>query len=229
MSGAQNSAGREAAALRRQARGGPVRRILAHVGFDTVDHAMMARADRFERGGITEQETAAMLAQLRERGWHVLNDRQLPGWGRTNLDHVLIPPNAAAVVVLDTKGWDFSRTTSLVGGRVCCGREDRHDEVEKVVRYSLTVARLLRVPAGSVWPLLVVHGSRIQSPGFPPGRLEAPVRVTGRRGVEWEGRVHVLGPPWLVPTLAGGPKTEGDPEQANALARHVAAVLPPHR
>ena len=221
---AQNSASREAAALRTRARGGPVRRFLARVGVDTVDHALMARAARYEHGGKAERETLAMLAPLRGYGWQILPDRLLPdGRAKANLDDVLVTDDG--IVVLDVKAWDFGRTTSLVQGRVCCGREDRHEEVEKVAGYASRVARLVGMPADRVWPLLVVHGSRIMPPPDRDGRV-----VEGRlevRAPKWQGPVYVLGPAWLVPTLLKA--SEGrDPQRAAALARHVAAVLPPY-
>lgn len=219
MSSARNSAEREAAALRHKARGGPVRRLLARVGVDTVDHALMARADRYAHGGKAEQATLAMLQPLRAYGWQILPDRLLPdGRAKANVDDVLVTDGG--IVVLDVKAWDRLRTTGLINGRVCCGREDRHDQVEKVAGYASRVARLVGMPADRVWPLLVVHGSRIMSPPFPAGRLEV-------RAPKWPGPVHVLGPQWLVPTLA---KASGpNPEAARALAARVASALPPYR
>lgn len=221
MSAAGNSASREAAAIRARARGGLWRRLLVLLGFRATDARTEAVAARWELGGEWEARTAAMLAPLTARGWHILNDRALPGWGRANLDHVLIPPNGAAVVVLDTKRWDLRRQTVLLDGRVCCGMEDRHEQVEKVAKYAAHVARLLGLPAGMVWPLLVVHGSRIvPPPPLPVGRLEA-------RAEKWPGVVHVLGPQYLVPTLASGP-VGVDKGRAAALAWRVAGVLPPY-
>jgi hypothetical protein len=98
---------------------------------------------------------------------------------------------------------------------VCCGIEDRHNQVESVARHADQVTRLLGMPVGAVWPLLVVHGSRISG-----GRLEA-------RASAWPGVVHVLGPDYLVPTLASAPQGR-DPRAAAALARRVAAALPPY-
>jgi hypothetical protein len=219
VSGAENSAGREADVLRRKARGGPVRRLLARVGVDTVDHAMMARADRYEHGGKAEQETLVMLQPLRGYGWQILPDRLLPdGRGKANLDGVLVTDGG--IVVLDVKAWHRRRETTLANGRVFCGVEDRHVQVEKVAGYASRVARLVGLPAEHVWPLLVVHGSQIAAPGFQSGRLEV-------RAPKWPGPVHVLGPAWLVPTLARAGAGR-DPARAAALARHVAGVLPPY-
>jgi hypothetical protein len=219
VSGVRNSAGREAAVLRQKARGGPVRRLLARIGVDTVDHTLMARADRYDHGGKAEEETLAMLQPLRRYGWQILPDRLLPdGRGKANLDDVLVTDDG--IVVLDVKAWHRRRITTLVNGRVCCGTEDRHEQVENVAGYASRVARLVGMPADRVWPLLVVHGSQIKASGFDAGRLEV-------RAPKWAGPVHVLGPQWLVPTLvrAGSGR---DPVRTEVLARRVAGVLPPY-
>jgi hypothetical protein len=155
-----------------------------------------------------------MLAPLEGVGWRVLHDRSLPG-SRANLDHVLVSPCGTALVVLDTKRWHAQRPTRLVRGRVHCGTDDRHGQVDAVARYAARVAQAVGLPAESVWPLLVVHGSLVAG-----GRLEA-------RAPAWEGPVWVLSPDWLVPTLARAPAGR-DPGRAAALAAHVAQTLPPY-
>jgi len=213
---ANNSAARQAAALRAQARQGSVwRRVLTAVGVTAHTRRADARAMVWEIGGGAEAVTASMLATLERHGWHVLHDRALPGWGRANLDHVLVSPCGTAVVVLDTKRWHAQRQTALVRDRVHCGTEDRHDQVEKVARYAAHVTRLLEMPDGAVWPLLVVHGSRIRG-----GHLKA-------RADAWSGVVHVLGPDYLVPTLTAAPTTR-DSQRAALLAQRVGQALPPY-
>jgi hypothetical protein len=175
-----------------------------------------AVAARWDHGAKAERETARLLRRLRWRGWRILHDRRLPGHGRANVDHVLVSPCGTAIVVADTKAWRRSWPTEVVDGRVRCGLDDRHGELEKLTRYAASVARLLALPTGSVWPLLVVHGSPI-----PGGRLQA--RVAG-----WAGPVWVLGPETLVPTLAAAPSGR-DRMAAAALAARVAEALPPYR
>jgi hypothetical protein len=175
-----------------------------------------AVAARWDRGAKAERETARRLRRLRWHGWRVLHDRRLPGHGRANLDHVLVSPCGTAVVVLDTKAWRRSWPTRVVAGRVHCGGEDRHGEVEKVARYAGTVAKLLGLPEGAVWPVLVVYGSPVAG-----GRLQA--SVAGRAGL-----VHVLGSEVLVPVLRGAP-TARSRAAKKALASRVAQVLPPYR
>lgn len=211
---AGGSAARWGQEQRAAARRGLWRRLLAWMGLNPAARRADALAARTALGAEWEQRTAAMLAPLEAAGWHVLHDRALPG-SRANLDHVLVSPCGTAVVVLDTKRWHAQRPTTLIGGRVCCGTEDRHGQIEAVARYAARVARLTGMPAGSVWPLLVVHGSLVAG-----DRLEA-------RAPAWDGPVWVLGPAWLVPTLAGAPAGR-DPVRAAGLAARVARVLPPY-
>lgn len=211
MSAAGGSAAARAAALR-GARRGLWRRLLGWLGLDAEQARREAVAARYVIGGEAEQETARLLAPLQWQGWYVLHDRQLRR-RRFNLDHVLVSPCGSAVVVLDTKRWHRGYPTHLTGGRVHCGQQDRHDQVEKVAKYAGLVGEALGMPAGSVWPLLVVHGSPIAG-----GRLEA-------RVPEWAGVVHVLGPDGLVPTLAAAPSGR-DPRGAARLAARVEALLP---
>ncbi|MFE4915870.1 nuclease-related domain-containing protein [Streptomyces sp. NPDC056652] len=221
----RNSAAARAAALRAQARRGPRRRLLALLGVRTAAMRQAdAQAAQWERGAKGEKVTVRLLRPLTRWGWFrrllgrpvwvIRHDLRLRG-RRFNLDHVLVSPCGTAVVVLDTKAWHRGRTTALVRGRVCCGAEDRHDQVEKVAGYAAAVQAALGMPGVTVWPLLVVHGSPIAG-----GRLEA--RVAG-----WDGPVHVLGPDWLVPTLAAAPKVR-DARRAALLARRVDEVLRPY-
>jgi hypothetical protein len=191
------------------------RRVLAWLGLSRAARRADALAARTALGAEWEQHTARMLRPLESAGWHVLHDRRLPGRGRANLDHVLVSPCGTAVVILDTKRWHAGRPTTLIRSRVCCGVEDRHRQVEDVARYAARAAQALAVPGVVVWPLLVVHGSPIAG-----GRLEA-------RAPGWDGPVWVLGPDWLVPTLAAAPARR-HPRRAAQLAARVAQVLPPY-
>ncbi|MFD3516264.1 nuclease-related domain-containing protein [Streptomyces sp. NPDC058657] len=212
---AVNSAAAQAAALRAGARKGVWRRLVAFCGLRTK---AMVRADvaaaRWAHGAAGEAATARLVEPLRAEGWHVLHDRALPG-SRANLDTILVTPCGTGVVVLDTKAWHRGRPTTLIRGRVCCGAEDRHRQVEAVVSYAHRVAAAVGIPVGHVAPLLVVHGSPI-----PGGHLAA--RVDG-----WEAPVFVLGADWLLSTLR---KTAQDrmpnAVMAGQLARHAEVVLP---
>lgn len=205
-----------AARERRKARKGVRRRVTAWVGLNPEAKRADALTARVARGAEAEKRTGAELRVLESRGWYVLHGRQVPGY-TSDLDHVLVPPTGTAVVVLDTKrwhaGWDWD--TELKGGRVHCGLEDRHDQIEAVARYAGRVHKVLGMPGVAVWPLLVIHGSRIRG-----GHLAAPVAGGGV--------VHVLSVERLVPELVKAARGM-DPVAAGVLARRVTAALPPHR
>jgi hypothetical protein len=210
-----NSAAREAAAIRARARKGVWRRLTAAVGLNQAAVRADAQAALWERGAQGETTTARMLAQLAGHGWQIRHDLRLRG-RRFNLDHVLIAPEGT-VVVLDTKVWHRGQPTTLVGGRVHCGTQDRHDQVVKVAGYAAAVQEVLALPGVVVWPLLVVHNSPVQD-----GVLTVQAPEAG-----WAGPVYVLSPPYLVPTLAGGPNRL-DPRRAAAVTARVDVVLRPY-
>lgn len=210
-----NSAAREAARIRARARRGLWRRVTAWLGLNPAARRADARAALWAHGAAGETATVALLAPLTAAGWHIRHDLRLPD-SRANLDHVLVSPCGTAVVVLDSKAWHRGRPTTLVRGRVQCGAEDRHEQIEKVAGYAARVQVALGVPGVVVWPLLVVHGSPVAG-----GRLEA-------RAAGWDGPVWVLGPDWLVPTLASAPAGR-DLRRAAAVAGRVDEVLRPYR
>ncbi|WP_327335074.1 nuclease-related domain-containing protein [Streptomyces anulatus] len=204
---ARNSAAAQAAALRAQKADG--------------------LAAQWEHGAKGEKATERLLRALNGPWWRRWLRRALgrPGWvirhdlrlrgRRFNVDHVAVSPCGTAVVALDTKNWHRGLTTTEVSGRVFCGDEDRHDQVEKVVNYARLIEAALGMPGVSVLPLVVVHGSLVAGEF-----LEA--RVDG-----WSGPVYVLGPARLVPTLAAAPKGH-DPARAAAVAARVDRVLLPY-
>ncbi|MEU7338659.1 nuclease-related domain-containing protein [Streptomyces sp. NPDC007074] len=178
-----------------------------------MDSRKQGLAQRAEKGAQAEQATGVELRVLESRGWAVFHGRRVPGY-RADLDHVLVPPIAQpTVVVLDTKRWHAGWETILHGGRVHCGLEDRHDQIEAVARYAARVRTALGGDV-EVWPLVVVHGSRI-----PGGALTAP--VSG-------GVVHVLSVERLVPEMVKA--GQGLPLVSQAgFADRVGRVLPPYR
>jgi len=223
VTGGGNSASREAARIRAQARRGLWRRLTAALGMNPAAVRADAQAARWDRGAAGEEATARLLAPLYSYGWQVRHDVRLPG-RRFNLDHVLVAPAGDAVVVLDTKVWHRGRQTVLLRGRVHCGVgdqwEDRHEQIEKVARYAADVHTALGLPGVVVWPLLVVHNSPVRG-----GVLEA-------RAPAWPGAVWVLSPPLLVPTLAMDPRTRKlrvrDPGRAVGVLARVDEVLVPY-
>ncbi|MGW7288970.1 nuclease-related domain-containing protein [Streptomyces sp. NPDC054847] len=171
-----------------------------------------AVAARRSHGAAGEEATARILDGLARSGWHVRHDLMLRG-RRFNLDHVLVSPCGSALVVVDTKAWHRGKTTALVGSRVRCGTDDRHRQVESLAGYARLVAEAVGMGPESVWPLLVVHGSRVAG-----GTLEVPVRG---------GTVFVLGPDRVLPRLEAGARYR-DPRAAAALAARVDQVLLPY-
>lgn len=206
-----------AARERKAARRGVRRRVLAWVGMNPAARRADALTARVRHGAVGEQWTAQLLARLPD-GWHVFYGRKLAPYPN-DYDALIIPPTGDAVLAVDTKRWNRGWETTLRAGRVYCGLEDRQEQVEKAAR---AAARLEAVSGVRVWPLLVVHGSRIvQPPPAPQGRLEARVQA-------WDGIVHVLGPDWLVPTLLASVRGRTDPRRAAAVAARVDSVLRPY-
>jgi hypothetical protein len=216
--GVDNSAARQAAAIRARARKGFWRRATAAVGLNPQARRADVRAALWAHGAQGEAATAALLAPLERAGWKIRHDVRLAGC-RWNVDTVLVSPCGTAVVVLDTKAWRKNWTTQLVRGRVYCrnqeGGEDRHGQVEKVAGYAQRIAQELALPGVQVLPLLVVHGSPVAG-----GCLAAQVQ-----GVV--GPVYVLSPSWLVPTLVRSAGTP-DVRRTDVVTDRVDRVLLPY-
>lgn len=212
---AGRSASSWAAQARAEARGTVWRRLRIRLGVPSAaSRRAEAAAVRRERGAEGERATAALLDQLAARGWALRHDLQVPG-RKFNVDHLAISPCGTAMVLPDSKAWRRNWPTHLVRGRLRCGPEDRHDQAEDLAGYARAVAAAVGLPAAAVWPVLVVHGSRVAG-----GWLKAPVRADGGGRAE----VFVFSPAWLVPTLAGAPKAR-DPRRAAGLTARVDQVL----
>jgi hypothetical protein len=207
---AGGSAAARARALRGGLRAAVERRVRVWLGVRPSRADRQAR--RWAHGAAGEQQTARLLDGLVRTGWHVRHDLMIRG-RRFNLDHVLVSPCGTALVVVDTKAWRRTWTTALVGGRVYCGTDDRHEQVQNLAGYARLVAQALALPASAVHPLLVVHGSPVAG-----GFLEVPVRG---------GTVVVLGPDRVVSTLEASPPGR-DVRRATELAARVDRVLVPY-
>ncbi|MFF9287561.1 nuclease-related domain-containing protein [Streptomyces griseosporeus] len=181
------------------------------MGLNRAARRADALAARTRQGALGEQWTAGLLERL-PAGWRVFHDLAVPG-RRFNVDHLVVPPSGLGVIVLDSKKWHARYPTSVVRGRVHCGRQDRHEQVEALAGYASAVAARLGVPAAAVLPLMVVHGSPVVG-----GAVD--VRVPA-----WEREVRVLGAELLAPTLLRMPGGR-DPVRAAALARRVIERLP---
>jgi len=209
----ENSASREARAIRARARRGVWRRVTAWVGMNPEATRADAVAARWELGARAERKTARLVWWLRWRGWRIRHDRRLVG-RRFNLDHVLVSPCGTAVVVADTKRWNAGRSTTVVGGRLCCGMEDRHGEAEKAARYAALVGQALGMPGVAVWPVLVVQGSPV-----PGGHVQVATQA---------GMVQVVAADQVVGVLRSAPQgwSWG---QARRVARRVDEVAQRYR
>ncbi|MFJ4965963.1 nuclease-related domain-containing protein [Streptomyces sp. NPDC088729] len=166
------------------------------------------------KGAEGELATQELIDVLIGEGWTILHDLGLPR-SNSNVDHLLIPPSAAGIIVLDSKRWWATWLTSAVDGRLYCGEEDRHYDAEKAVflaRFVRDVVGLVDVP---VLPALVVHGSAVDG-----GHLQ--VAVDG-----WPRPLHVFGPQTLLPNLRERVGTP-DPRRAAHLAARVAQTMHPY-
>lgn len=200
--------------LQRAARKGVWGHVTAWLGLNPAAAVADVKAARIRKGAEGERATARLLKPLRRQGWSVWHDMRV-GRRKFNLDHVLASPCGTTVVVLDSKAWDAREATRLVRGRVVCGRQDWHGQVESLAGYTEPVAAALGWPVRRVVPMLVVHGSRVEG-----GRLWAPVP-----GVH--GRLLVVGADLLVGTLTASSRAR-DPRAARALAARVDGVLRPY-
>lgn len=213
MSAFGNSASRQAARIRAGGRRGVWGHVTAWVGCNPEAARADAVAARWELGAKAERETVRLVRPLRLRGWRLRHDRRLAG-RRFNIDHVLGSPDGEALVVADTKRWPVGWDTVAVGGRLYCGREDRHGEAEKVASYAQLVGQALQMPGVVVWPLLIVHGARV-----PGGHVQV---VTGH------GVVQVVAVDQVLRVLRSAP-AGWSWGRARRLARRVDEVLVPYR
>lgn len=208
MSGAGMSADAWAAAARREARGGLLRRVLRALGLDRRGARAEVVARRREAGAVGERMTAELLAPLEAEGWQVFADRALPG-SRANADHVLVAPCGRLVVNVDSKLWSgrWPVHPGELGGGLWHGRVDRGRSLAAVRRESELIGRVVgrRVRVETV---VAVHRAPVIDRGF----------VTG-------GGVWVMPAERLLPvlrSLTGRP----NPTRAWALAQRAEVVLP---
>lgn len=210
---AGGSAAREARRLRAHARRGLWRRATAWVGMNPEAVRADAQAALWELGGRYEKETARLVRRLRWRGWRIRHDLRLKG-RRFNIDHVKVPPCGTAVVVGDTKRWPVGREIHADGGRLLCGREDRHGEAEKVARYALLIQEALQLPGVAVWPLLVIHGSSVRGGHLEVATAAGVVQVVAAGELLWVLRAAPAGWSW---------------GRSRRVAARVGEVLVPYR
>ncbi|MDX2986426.1 nuclease-related domain-containing protein [Streptomyces caniscabiei] len=190
-----NSAARQAAAIRAHARRAGWRWLLARLGVTVHTRRADAQAGAWAAGGKGEADTGALLSVLEREGWRVLHDRAIPGARTANADHVLVSPGAR-VFVVDSKLWSArgGAVVRPVGGRLMHG--DRVDErAIRSVRFEADlVSRALGVV---VQPLIAVHNAPVAGQGFiledvPVVSAERLVELLrGNDGPRQAGAVHL--------------------------------------
>lgn len=184
--------------------------LVAAVGVQTPEMRRKARhVKRCNAGRIGEQRTAKLLRPLTGEGWHILHDRALPT-GKANVDHVLISP-AGALLVLDSKMWRRDWPVRLEGGQLMRGPRDETGEAEKAEAIAGRAAAALGLSTKPTC-LLVVHNAPVAKGGFhvgdvsvvPAGRLLELLRhnAVGRPNPREAQRLEQLAEVRLPPKLA---------------------------
>ncbi|MFF2073153.1 UvrD-helicase domain-containing protein [Kitasatospora sp. NPDC058162] len=165
--------------------------------------AARREAGRWEAASEGEQQVAARLLFLTERGWRLLVDRRWPGTRTANVDMLLVGPGG--VFVIDVKNWRAE--PALVNGRLCAAGQNRDNEVAKLLAVAQVAERAV--------------GERGLSPvAVRPVMVFAGHRVNLRLGV-----VHLLGEPEVAPVLASEP-ARLRPAEVRALSDHLSRVFP---
>jgi Nuclease-related domain. len=211
VEGRRGAAGWSAAAwaeeARQQGRGGLLRRTLAALGVvDAVTPKARAVAGRREAGARGEQMTAELLEPLAGEGWRGWHDRVLPGGSRANVDHLLVPPGAGLLILVDSKLWAKGRgpVRRTARGTLRHGGEDRQGAVRSLLYEARMLQQRFDVP---VAPVMCVHSAPVAG-----GRFHV-------------GDVIVVGAGGLL-TVLRGLRGKPDPAAAERLALRVDAGLP---
>jgi hypothetical protein len=168
-------------------------------------------AARWFQGAAGERRTHRAVRKLRLRGWHLLNDRSIPG-SRANLDHVWVSPTSDLVFVGDTKAWHAKGArVKFSGGRLWYGRWDETDKVE-TIRWE--TSKVLDVLGGSftrrVVSVLVLDGAILDADHHPQGWLEI------------DPRFYVVEQPHLAKFLSDSVHGQ---RRHSAAAAHLAMLI----
>ena len=87
----------------------------------------------YAAGAAGEVAVAEALAPLTAAGWHVLNDREMPGGG--NIDHIVVGPGA--VIVLDAKAWNS--TLGVRNGQLYASGRNKSRELQQLDRQAQAI------------------------------------------------------------------------------------------
>ena len=124
--------------------------------------AARQQARQWEAASEGEQQVAAQLLLLTERGWRLLTDRRWPGTRSANVDMLLVGPGG--VFVVDVKNWRAN--PEVIDGSLWAGGELRDDHPRKLSAVTKTaevaVAALGLSPV-AVRPLMVFAGKCIDA------------------------------------------------------------------
>jgi hypothetical protein len=161
-------------------------------------------ARNWARGARGERRTARQLRRLSRHGWVVLHDLAIPGSG-ANADHLAIGPGG--IFLVDSKNWR-GRLVFTPDGTLWHGSYPLTATLATIGWEASAIAAALAIPAHSIQPMMVVHGSAVpwgeQYLGgvavLPAGRLVAtllalPTLLTGQQVAQLAGRATArLGP-----------------------------------
>jgi hypothetical protein len=114
-------------------------------------------ARNWARGARGERRTARQLRRLTRHGWVVLHDLAIPGSG-ANADHLAVGPGG--LFLLDSKNWR-GRLVFTPDGTLWYGSYPLTATLATIGWEASTLADALAVPAHSIQPVMVVHGSTI--------------------------------------------------------------------
>jgi hypothetical protein len=114
-------------------------------------------ARNWARGARGERRTARQLARLTRHGWVVLHDLAIPGSG-ANADHLAVGPGG--IFLVDSKNWR-GRLRFTPDGTLWHGSYPLTATLATIGWEASAIADALGVPAHSIQPIMVVHGSAI--------------------------------------------------------------------
>jgi len=161
-------------------------------------------ARNWARGARGERRTARHLRRLVRHGWVVFHDLAVPGSG-ANADHLAVGPGG--VFLLDSKNWR-GRLAFTPDGTLWHGSYPLTATLATIGWETSALANALSVPAHTIQPIMVVHGSTIPW------------------GEQYLGGVAILPAGRVVATLLALPPLLTDQQVAQLADRATARLSP---
>ena len=161
-------------------------------------------ARNWARGARGERRTAHQLRRLTRHGWAVLHDLAIPGSG-ANADHLAVGPGG--IFLVDSKNWR-GRLAFTPDGTLWHGSYPLTATLATIAWEASAIAGTLAVPAHTIQPVMVVHGSAVPW------------------GEQYLGGVAVLPAGRLVATLLALPTLLTDQQVAQLAGRATARLGP---